>query len=82
MKLIRYQYLSCEINHGTEENPSIEQVVIGKIFECPTQADYDAKHPIAEKEAIPGTIKVSGEFEEQDDATTDDVLNALLGVTE
>lgn len=82
MKLIKYQYLSCEINHGTEENTSIEQVVIGKIFECPTQADYDAKYPIAEKEAIPGTIEVSGEFDpEQDNASTDDVLNALLGVT-
>ena len=26
-KVIKYKFLSCEINHGTEENPSIEVVI-------------------------------------------------------
>lgn len=81
-KVIRYKFLSCEVNHGTEEAPIIEQVVMDKAIECPNQASYDANYPAAEREAIPGTIEVSGEFDpEQDNASTDDVLNALLGVT-
>lgn len=81
-KVIKYKFLAAEINHGTEETPSIEQIILDKAIECPNQASYDANYPIAEKEAIPGTIEVSGEFDpEQDNASTDDVLNALLGVT-
>lgn len=30
MKIIKYKFLSCEINHGTEEEPNIEQVVLPK----------------------------------------------------
>ena len=30
MKIIRYKFLSCEVNHGTEEEPNIEQVVLPK----------------------------------------------------
>lgn len=30
---------------------------------CKTQADFDTNYPIAEKEAITGTITVDGEFE-------------------
>lgn len=53
-------------------------------IECATQAVYDANYPIAEKEADVGTIDVSGEFDTEPVAepTADDVLNALLGVTE
>lgn len=81
-KIIKYKFLSCEVNHGTEENPNIEQILLDKSIECSTQAVYDANYPIAEREAIPGTIEVSGEFDpESDTTTTDDVLNALLGVT-
>lgn len=65
MKKIKYQYLSCEVNLGTEEEPNIEQVIIGKTIECPTQDVYDANYPIAEEEAIPGTIEVMGEFDEE-----------------
>jgi hypothetical protein len=56
---------------------------VDAFIECKTQALFDANYPIAESEAVPGTIKVSGEFDpEQDNASADDVLNALLGVTE
>lgn len=62
-KVIKYKFLSCEVNHGTEEKPDIEQVILDKSITCPTQAIFDANYPIAEREAIPGTIEVSGEFD-------------------
>lgn len=62
-KVITYKFLSGEVDRGTEENPEIEQIILEKGIICPTQAAYDANYPIAEKEAIPGTIKVSGEFD-------------------
>ena len=51
-------------------------------MECTTQAVYDANYPIAEKEADPGTIDVSGEFapDPVPEPTTDEVLKTLLGV--
>lgn len=82
MKIIKYKFLSCEVNHGTEEEPDIEQIFLEKSINCKTQADYDSNYPIAEQEAVPGTITMEGEFDpEQDTASTDDVLNALLGVS-
>lgn len=68
-KIIKYKYLSGEI------------LIEAKIF-CPTQASYGANYPIAERNAV-GEIIVEGEFDpEPDTASADDVLNALLGVTE
>ena len=80
-KRMSYQYLSCEINHGTEENPSIEQILQDAYIECKTQAIFDANYPIAEKEAV-GEIIVEGEFDSEPVAepTADGVLNVLLGV--
>ena len=79
-KIIKYKFLCCEVNHGTEENPDIEQIIFDKRIVCPTQASFEVNYPIAEKEAV-GEIIVEGEFDpEQDTASTDDVLNALLGV--
>ena len=82
MKLIKYKFLSAEINHGTDEEPNIEQVILDKEIECNTQADFDANYPIAEKEAIEGTIEVTGEFDPAPvvEPTADEVLNAMLGV--
>ena len=61
-KLIKYKFLSAEINHGTEENPVIEQIFQGKMIECRTQTEYDNNYPTAEKEAV-GEIAVTGEFD-------------------
>lgn len=81
-KVIKYQVLVREVNRGTEESPDIKQITTPAKITCPTQASYDANYPIAEKEAIPGTIEVTGEFDpEPDTTTTDDVLNVLLGVS-
>lgn len=82
MKIIKYKFLSCEINHGTEEEPDIEQVFEDAEIECATQEVFDANVQIAENEAV-GEITVVGEFEPEPEPveTADDVLNALLGVT-
>lgn len=69
-KVIKYKFLSAEINHGTEEQPDIEQVIIEKEMPCSTQAQYDANYPIAKNEAIPGTIEVSGEFDAEPETQT------------
>lgn len=50
MKLIKYSFLSCEINHGTEEEPDFEQVFLDKEIRC-ADAGFDANYAIAQKEA-------------------------------
>ena len=62
-KVIKYQFLSCEVNRGTEQNPVMEQIILDKEIACQNQAAFDVSYPIAEKEAVPGTIEVSGEFD-------------------
>lgn len=77
-KIIKYRFLSCEVNHGTEEAPDIEQIILDV-----TMPLTDANVEIAKVEAINGEYTVEDDGEpEPDTATTDDVLNALLGVTE
>lgn len=80
MKIIKYKFLSCEVNHGTEENPNIEQIILDKSIECPNQTAYDANYPIAEKEAIPGTIEVTGEFDPEPEAAP--TLEERVGTVE
>ena len=81
-KLIKYKFVVAEVNHGTEENPVIEQIFQGKTIECKTQAEFDGNYPIAEKEAMEGTIEVTGEFDPVPlaEPTADEILNAMLGV--
>lgn len=62
-KVIKYKFLPREVNHGTEEEPDIEQIVLDAEIVCHTHAQYDANLPVAEREAVPGTIEVSGEFD-------------------
>lgn len=83
-KLIKYKFLSAEINHGTEENPVIEQIFQGVVLECKTQAEFDDNYPIAEKEAVPDTIDVTGEFDPDpvETPTELDVLDARLTYVE
>ena len=71
MKIIRYKFLSCEVNHDTDEEPNIEQIILNKAIECPTKAVYDANLPIAEAEAIPGTLDLDplGEFDPEPEPT-------------
>lgn len=77
-KIIKYKFLSCEVNRGTEEEPNIEHIFLDKSIECKTQASYDANYPIAE--AIPGTIEVTGEFDTEADPSP--TLEERVGTVE
>lgn len=72
-KIISYKFLSSVVNHGTEESTDIKQAILPKSLKCNTQADFERNYPIAEKEAVPGTIEVNGEFDpEPEPAPTGD----------
>lgn len=79
MKIIKYK-LCNRVNHGTEENPKYEDFIIGKEIRC-SSANLEANEAIAMKEAYNGEYTVEDDGQpEPDNSTTDDVLNALLGV--
>ena len=65
MKVIEYD-LRTEIDHGTEEMPRMEEIRFPVVIVCQTRDIYEANYPIAEKEAVPGTILVSGAFDGED----------------
>lgn len=83
MKKLIYKIEGYTFVYNPETKKEEQRSCVSTVtVECPTQAVLDANYPMAEKEAIPGSIEVTGEFDpEQDNASTDDVLNALLGVT-
>ena len=60
MKKIKWVFLSCEINHGTEEEPNIKQVFVPKDFPYSEEAEEAAK-----REAY------NGEYEIYDDGQPD-----------
>lgn len=64
MKKIVYKVIGY-LGVYNPETKEIEQLECISVVErkCPTQAVYDANYPIAEKEAIPGTIEVTGKFD-------------------
>ena len=68
---------------GYEEKVEVEQIFSDVEIRC-TEANFAANYAIAEKEAYNGEITVEddGEPEPVQEPTTDDILNALLGVTE
>ena len=56
MKLIQYKFLSCEINHGTEDAPNMESVFLDKTIRC-SNAAFDSNYALAQQEAV-GEITV------------------------
>lgn len=76
-KVIKYKFLSCEVNHGTEEEPVIEQIILDK-----SMTWNEVNEEIAKAEAYNGeyNIEDDGQPEPVVEPTTDDILNALLGV--
>lgn len=46
-KVIKYKFLSCEVNHGTEEEPIIEQVFLNA-----TLPYSEANEKIAKREVV------------------------------
>lgn len=77
-KVISYQFLAGEVNHGTKEDPVMVQIIQDKRIICSTQAVFDLNYPTAEKEAISGTIDVSGEFDEISEPTWQDKIEAQV----
>ena len=66
-----------------EIRSEVETVLTAASIKCPTQTALDNNLPIVQAEAYHGEYTIEGEFDpEQDTTSTDDVLNALLGVTE
>lgn len=91
MKIIKYKFLSCQINHGTEEKPEYKDVILDKKIRC-AEAYLEANEEIAKREAYNGeyTIEDDGQPEpeaqptqEERIAELEEALELLLsGVTE
>ena len=76
MKIIKYQ-LCTRVNHGTDEEPQWEDILFPV-----TMGWSEANEETAKKEAYNGEYTIEDDGQpEPDNSTTDDVLNALLGVT-
>lgn len=84
-KVIKYKFLSCEINRGTEENPDIEQILLDKAMGW-----NEINEDTAKREAYKGeyTIEDDGQPEpevtqEERIAELEEAITLLLsGVTE
>ena len=86
-KVISYKFMSCEINHGTKEQPEIEQIFLHK-----SMGWNEANEEIAKREAYNGeyTIEDDGQPEPETQPTPEEriaeleqALELLLsGVTE
>lgn len=76
MKVIKYNFC-VRINRGTEESPAYENLLTPVIMGW-----NETNEEIAKREAYNGvyTIEDDGQPEPEHEASTDDVLNALLGV--
>lgn len=79
MKRIKYKLLSGEVNRGTAEKPNIEPILLDKAIMW-----SEANEEIAKREAYNGeyTIEDDGQPEPALEPTTDEIINAMLGVTE
>ena len=92
MKIIKYNFLSTEINHGTEDNPNIEPIILEAQVNCPTEEIFKANLERVKREAYNGeyTIEDDGQPEpepkqtpEERIAELEEALALLLsGVTE
>ena len=74
MKIIKYKFLSAEINHGTEEEPKIEPVLLGK-----RMAWSEANEETAKAEAFNGeyTIEDDDQGEQETPITLENRVDAL-----
>lgn len=70
-KVIKYKFLSAEINHGTEENPNVEQIFLEK-----TMGWNEVNEEIAKREAY------NGEYTIEDDGVEEDITPSQLDMIE
>lgn len=77
MKVIKYN-LCTKINHGTEDEPQIEEVL-----SAVTMGWNEGNEAIAAKEAHNGVYEIvdDGTPDPETEPTTDDIINAMLGVS-
>ena len=59
-KIIKYQFLSCQINRGTEEAPVMEDVLLEKKIKC-TSDTLETSEEIARREAYNGEYTITDE---------------------
>ena len=78
MKIIKYKFLSAEINHGTEEEPNIEQIFLNKSMTWSETAEE-----IAREEAYNGeyTIEDDGQPDLTQEPTQLDRVEAQITYT-
>ena len=62
-KVIKYKFLSAEINHGTEEEPNIEQIFLDK-----SMGWSEANEEIAKREAWGGEYTVEDDGADEPEA--------------
>ena len=65
MKFLKYKFVAAEINHGTEEEPKIEQILIEKSMSYSAEAEE-----IAKKEAYNGEYTIEDDGAEEVPAPT------------
>lgn len=88
MKVIKYLFLSAEVNHGTEEEPNIEQIFLEKSMPYSQSSEEIAKREAYNGEYIiedDGQADTSEEQRTQEEriAGLEEALDLLLsGVTE
>lgn len=73
-KVIKYKFLSCEINHGTEEKPDMEQIFLDKKMPW-----SEANEAIARLESKDGkyTVEDDGLPEPETSISTEERLSAV-----
>lgn len=86
MKIIKYKFLSCEVNQGTEEAPNLKHILLEKAMSY-----SEANEEIAKKEAYNGkytieevedTEPVEQSLEERTAALEEALTLLLEGATE
>lgn len=84
MKSIKYKLMTevknTYLDMDGNETEEVTQIFSDVEIRC-TEANFDANYAIAEKEAYGEiTVEDDGQPEPAQEPTTDDILNALLGV--
>lgn len=76
MKIIKYTFLSAKINHGTEEEPKIEQIFLEK-----SMGWSEANEEIAKKEAYNGEYTIEDDGQPEPAPSQLDVIEAQVTYT-
>lgn len=80
MKILKYQFVCREINHGTDENPDIEQVIDENTVQCPDDL-LEANLAIYREYAINGEVRVEDIPDEPQEPTQLDRIEAQTTYT-